>query len=298
METLDLLKAQSQYLKQSVPNPISLSAGTDLFQQYMIAVGLKNAGGGNFDTVRSHLLSNGRLFVTRAKAGREKIAGYGRQFVRDGSTVLTHGGSRVVGTLLSKAAEASTSGGSVRFKVIYVLNSSRVTESRAVVSALRTKGVPVATISEGAVGYAMGKVDLVIVGAEGVVENGGCISRLGTYQIGVLAKAAGKPFYVVAESHKFVRTYPLGQYDLPIEQQVINFTIDDSTSETSKVESTPFIEEKVEYFDDKVRLEDVRPATAIDAVDFTVCTSQDFFQLLLKKTNVVAAAGPHYCTYY
>jgi len=80
--------------------------------------------------------------------------------------------SRVVGTLLSKAAEASASGGNVRFKVIYVMNEARSTESKAVVSSLRAKGVPVATISEGAVGYAMAKVNLVIVGAEGVVENG------------------------------------------------------------------------------------------------------------------------------
>jgi translation initiation factor eIF-2B subunit alpha len=255
-ETLDLLEAQSTYLKSKVANPISLSAGTDLFQRYMIS-SLKTTGEGNFETVRQHLLSNGRLFVSRAKAGRERIAAYGRNFIRDGCTVLTHGGSRVVGTLLTKAAEASATGSTVRFKVIYVLNSSRTVESKAVVSSLRAKGVPVATISEGAVGYAMGKVDLVIVGAEGVVENGGVISRLGTYQIGLLAKAAGKPFYVVAESHKFVRLYPLGQYDLPIEQKVIEF----STEEEEEAEETKG------YFTGS----DVRPSAA--AVDFTVCVS-------------------------
>ncbi|KFY35558.1 hypothetical protein V494_05808 [Pseudogymnoascus sp. VKM F-4513 (FW-928)] len=79
----------------------------------------------------------------------------------------------------------------------------------------------------------MGMVDLVIVGAEGVVENGGVISRMGTYQIGVLARAAGKPFYVVAETHKFVRLYPLGQYDLPIVQRVVEFR---TSSEEEKKE--------------------------------------------------------------
>lgn len=221
-ETLDLLATQSDYLKSQVANPISLSAGTDLFQRYMIS-SLKASGESNFDTLRQHLLTNGRLFVSRAKAGREKIAAYGRNFVRDGCTVLTHGGSRVVGTLLAKAAETSASGGTVRFKVVYVITGTRVAESEAAVARLRARGVPVATISEGAVAYAMGKVDVVLVGAEGVVENGGVISRMGTYQIGVLAKAAGKPFYVVAETHKFVRLYPLGQYDLPIEQKVIDF---------------------------------------------------------------------------
>lgn len=228
---------------------------------------------GSFDAVRQHLLSNGRLFVSRAKAARERIANFGRHFVRDGSIVLTHGGSRVVGTLLRKAAEASASGGNVRFKVIYVMNDARSVESRAVVSSLRTKGVPVATISEGAVGYAMGKVNLVIVGAEGVVENGGIISRLGTYQIALLAKAAGKPFYVAAESHKFVRLYPLGQYDLGIDQEVIEFKTEDEKDLTEEEKQfaniTPSLEEKQEYFP-STPAEILKPTAAVDAVDFTV----------------------------
>ena len=270
-ETLDLIKTQSDYLKSRVPNSISLSAGTDLFQRYMIS-SIKPSSTGNFETVRQHLLSNGRLFVSRAKAGREKIANYGKHFVRDETVVLTHGGSRVVGALLGKAAEASASGGNVRFKVIYVMNVARNSESKAVVSSLRSKGVPVATISEGAVGYAMGKVDLVIMGAEGVVENGGIISRLGTYQIALLAKAAGKPFYVAAESHKFVRLYPLGQYDLGIDQEVISFKTEDEPDVTDEerkfMNRTPTIDERTEYFGTSI--EPPKTNTAVDAVDFTV----------------------------
>jgi translation initiation factor eIF-2B subunit alpha len=270
-ETLDLIKTQSDYLKSRVPNSISLSAGTDLFQRYMIS-SIKPSSTGNFETVRQHLLSNGRLFVSRAKAGREKIANYGKHFVRDETVVLTHGGSRVVGALLGKAAEASASGGNVRFKVIYVMNVARNSESKAVVSSLRAKGVPVATISEGAVGYAMGKVDLVIMGAEGVVENGGIISRLGTYQIALLAKAAGKPFYVAAESHKFVRLYPLGQYDLGIDQEVISFKTEDEPDVTDEerkfMNRTPTIDERTEYFGTPIELPKMN--TAVDAVDFTV----------------------------
>ncbi|KZF23201.1 nagb/rpia/CoA transferase-like protein [Xylona heveae TC161] len=247
-ETLDLLAISTLHLKRSIPNPISLSAGTDLFQRYLITT-LQRPGqlgpAGDFGAIRAHLLSNGRLFVQRAKASREKIASFGRHFVRDGATVLTNGGSRVVGALLKSAAESSAA--SLRFRVIYVLSSQTSSASNgiqrvetkeeglATVAALRAKGVPVATIPESAVGYSLGKVDMVIVGAEGVVENGGIISRLGTYQIGLLAKAAGKPFYVVAESHKFVRLYPLSQYDLPIEQRVIDFK---TTADTEKDKGT------------------------------------------------------------
>lgn len=41
-----------------------------------------------------------------------------------------------------------------------------------------------------------------LVGAEGVVENGGVINKLGSYQMAIAAKAHGIPFYVAAESYK------------------------------------------------------------------------------------------------
>jgi len=284
-ETLDLVKSQSEYLKSRIPNSISLSAGTDLFQRYMIS-SYKTTTAGSFETVRQHLLTNGRLFVSRAKAARERIANYGRHFVRDGSVVLTHGGSRVVGNLLGKAAEASASGGNVRFKVIYVMNEARSSESRVVISALRAKGVPVATISEGAVGYAMGKVNLVIVGAEGVVENGGIISRMGTYQIAQLAKAAGKPFYVAAESHKFVRLYPLGQYDLGIDQEVIKFKVEDEKDLTEEEKNfanrTPATESNTNA---------TSPNTMIKMVfTFTKSSARILKEMVIPSNNVIRFA--------
>lgn len=257
-ETLDLLETSTSYLKRSIPNPIALSAGTDLFQRYLITT-LQRPGqlgpAGDFNAIRAHLLSNGRLFIKRAKESRDKIASFGRGFVRDGSTVLTNGGSRVVGALLQKAADERGGGGqsAVRFRVIYVLpgrngrdgaQSTAEPEGMDTVRALRSKGVPVATIPESAVAYSLGKADIVIVGAEGVVENGGIISRMGTYQIGLLANAMGKPFYCVAESHKFVRLYPLSQYDLPIDQQVVNFKTEEELKEETDAESKKGVEGK------------------------------------------------------
>jgi translation initiation factor eIF-2B subunit alpha len=248
-ETLDLLEKSTAHLKKANPNPIGLSAGTDLFQRYLITT-LQRPGqlgpAGDFNAIRTHLLSNGRLFIRRAKESREKIAAFGRGFIRDGCTVLTNGGSRAVASLLQKATDDGASPSAVRFRVIYVLSSfknadepSGEPEGMKTVRALRAKGVPVSTIPESAVAYALGKTDMVIVGAEGVVENGGIVSRMGTYQIGLLAKAIGKPFYVVAESHKFVRLYPLGQYDLPINQHVIDFKSDDDITEHKEELPTP-----------------------------------------------------------
>lgn len=229
-ETLDLISTLTSQLKRSVPNSISLSAGTDLFQQYLISNlqrpnGLAAGGAvGDFEQVRTFLVQNGQGFVERAKAARDTIAGFGRHFIRDGNTVLTNGGSRVVGALLKSAAESSNgrTRGSIRFRVIYVADE-KSSESDENIKTLRERDIPVAIIPPTAVAYSMNMVTQCFVGAEGVVENGGIISRMGTYQMGMLAKAAGKPFYVVSESHKFVRLYPLGQDDLGMDQNVVDF---------------------------------------------------------------------------
>lgn len=234
-------------------------------------------------------MNNGRLFVERAKAAREQIALFGRSFVRDGCTVLTTGGSRVVGALLREAAEAS--GGSVRFKVIYVLPGPEQAsqEGSDVVASLRKRGVPVATIGAEAVGYAMGKVDMVIVGAEGVVENGGVISRLGTYQIGVLARGCGKPFYVVAESHKFVRIFPLGQYDLPIEQKIVDFKSNDGHTVDGS-EAQKEVDEGIEMDEgEKMIQKGDRKVTGVtDAVDFT---PPEYISGIITETGVLTPSA-------
>jgi len=43
---------------------------------------------------------------------------------------------------------------------------------------------------------------MVFVGADGVVESGGIINMMGTYQIAMVAKSMNKPVYVAAESYK------------------------------------------------------------------------------------------------
>ncbi|KAF2655612.1 nagb/rpia/CoA transferase-like protein [Lophiostoma macrostomum CBS 122681] len=277
-ETLDLLERHTAVLKASIANPISLSAGTDLFQRYLVTTlnrpaSLNLGPSDDFRAIRNHLLSNGRLFVERAKASREKIASFGKHFIRDGATVLTNGGSRVVGALLKRAADSST----LRFKVVYVLSpsaSSDTREGHQTVADLRAHNVPVATIPDSAVAYSLGKVDMVIVGAEGVVENGGIISRLGTYQLGQLAKSTGKPFYVVAESHKFVRLFPLNQFDLPIEQKILDFKVDDDAKHATLDKSA--VEPPSGNGQPKCS-----GVNAGDAVDFTVgSSSSNVFHVL------------------
>ena len=259
-ETLSLLESATSELKDAIPNSIAVSAGTDLFQRYLISTlhqgsaqyakskGKRGSSSndGEFREIRAHLLANGRLFVQRAKESRSQIAKVARKFVRDGCTVLTCGMSRVVAAVLRAAAEDGA-----KFRVIFAQDSTEPlsTTSTDIVTELRRKDIPVATIPFGALAASLPYVTFVLVGAESVVENGGIISGMGTNQMGLLAKSIGKPFYVVAESHKFVRVYPLSGDDLPLGQKVLDFWTESG-------------EEEKEHEEGKRKAED-------DAVDFT-----------------------------
>uniref|UniRef100_A0AAQ6AQT5 Translation initiation factor eIF2B subunit alpha n=1 Tax=Amphiprion ocellaris TaxID=80972 RepID=A0AAQ6AQT5_AMPOC len=151
----------------------------------------------------------GELFLEKISMSRAKVAKLCHTFIKDGAKILTHSYSRVVLRVLEKAA-----GEKKRFSV-YVTESQPDAAGRQMAEALRKLNVPVTVVLDAAVGYVLEKVDLVIVGAEGVVESGGIINKIGTYQLALCSKAHNKPFYVVAESFKFVRLYPLNQQDVP-----------------------------------------------------------------------------------
>ncbi|POR36095.1 Translation initiation factor eIF-2B subunit alpha [Tolypocladium paradoxum] len=222
-ETLDTVKMHSDRLKASVANPVPLTAGTDLFLQYLVS-SLKQQDG-SFDAVRQHLLRNGRLFAARAIAARNGVAEAGWRFVGEGKCVLTHGASRSVTGLLERASKSLNA----KFRVVYVRDEARGDESDRVVKELRQMGIPVAEIPEAAVAHVMGllrQVHMVFVGAEAVTQNGGIISRIGTYQIAQLASKAKIPFYVAAETHKFVRKFPLDQRDIGFKQELLDFSTD------------------------------------------------------------------------
>ncbi|XP_038061830.1 translation initiation factor eIF-2B subunit alpha-like isoform X2 [Patiria miniata] len=150
--------------------------------------------------------------VTSISSGCELFLRFITLTALDQMSILTHSHSRVVlKTLLEAAANKK------RFN-IYITESCPDRSGEKMARKLREAGIPVVVILDAAAGYIMEKVDLVMVGAEGVVESGGIINKIGTYQLATCAKIANKPFYVVVESFKFVRfIYPLNQQDVPNE---------------------------------------------------------------------------------
>jgi len=60
--------------------------------------------------------------------------------------------------------------------------------------------IPVTLITDNMAGHLMslGRIDLVIVGADRIAANGDVANKIGTYTVAVLAERHGIPFYVAA----------------------------------------------------------------------------------------------------
>lgn len=212
------LRDAAAALQRRDPTAISLKAGCELFLRYTTRSTAALEDVEDFGAAKTRLIERGRRFEQTSVRARAAIADAGARFVRSGGTVLTHGYSRAVLALLQRAAS-----GGAHFSAVVTEGRPDGTGQR-MAKALDELGVPVTLVLDSGAAYALAsrRVDLVLVGAEGVVENGGVINKLGTYQVALAAKALSVPVLVAAESFKFARLFPLGQRDLPVEGKPVD----------------------------------------------------------------------------
>ena len=128
----------------------------------------------------------------------------------DNSTVLIHGKSRVVLGLLTYAVSKNRP-----FSVMITSCQDQDPDAEFLASQLKSLGVPFEVVHFASVAHRMHQVDFVLFGAEAIVESGGVVNKMGTYQIAIVAKTLNKPVYVASESYKFARLFPLTQQDIP-----------------------------------------------------------------------------------
>lgn len=208
---------------------IALQSGCELFLKYITRTFLELP---DFAACKNQILERGERFQMMSLAARDRIAHLAADFVPANSTVLTLGWSRVVAAILQQAAQLNRN-----FKVILLEGRPDASGAKSAQSYAQETNIPVKVVLDSAMMYYMEQVDLVLVGAEGVLENGGVVNKLGTAALAACAKCMSKPFYVAAESYKFARLYPLHQTDLPQQNMSSSSAIKfvDTTNEETTV---------------------------------------------------------------
>jgi len=149
--------------------------------------------------------------VGRAAASL-RIGEHGAPLVRDGITVLTHCNTGRLatagdGTALAVLFAAWKRG--VRFRVLADETRPLLQGARLTALELAAAGIPVQVVVDGAAAglIARGQVQLVLVGADRIAQNGDVANKVGTYGLALACAAHQVPFHVVA---------PLSSFDLRV----------------------------------------------------------------------------------
>jgi ribose 1,5-bisphosphate isomerase len=147
-----------------------------------------------------------RTAVERFRKQRDqaaaKIAQLASTRLRKYRTVLTYSYSSTVLAALTAAARPGR-GGKSRLERVILSESRPLYEGRVLAERLAEKGIAVTLVIDAALGREVPQADAVVVGADTVLERA-YVNRLGTLVLQEYARTERKPFYVVADTSKFL----------------------------------------------------------------------------------------------
>lgn len=212
------LEQAGSVLKASRPTAVNLAWAVDKL--------LQMAKGGQYvtpDALREVLLNEAQRIADEDIDINRRMGAYGATLIQSGDTILHHCNTGALATVDYGTAlgviRAAYEGG----KQIHVLldeTRPRLQGARLSAWELEQLGVSYDILPDTAAGYYMqkGEIKLVLVGADRVAANGDFANKIGTYQIAVLAKENGIPFYTVAPTSTVDLALKSGA-EIPIEER-------------------------------------------------------------------------------
>lgn len=212
------LRAAAQVLKASRPTAVNLAWAVDRLMNLV-----EKGSFSSPDEIREMLLTEAQRIADEDVAINQRMGAYGADLIKDGDTVLHHcntGSLAAVdyGTALGVIRAAFEQG--KKFHVLLDETRPRLQGARLSAWEMEQLGQPYDILPDTAAGYYMrkGEVKLVLVGADRVAGNGDFANKIGTYQIAVLAKENGIPFYTVAPTSTVDLAIQHGD-EIPIEER-------------------------------------------------------------------------------
>jgi len=125
------------------------------------------------------------------------IADHAVQLIKNEATVMTHSRSSSVLTCFEHLAAANKS-------IQAIVTESRPgMEGRQLAKELAQLNIKTHYITEAQMGLFAARADVVLVGADTVLADGGLVNKCGTYLLALAAKANQVPFYACCENAKY-----------------------------------------------------------------------------------------------
>ena len=135
------------------------------------------------------------LLCEESEAAAHNAALQAAQIISSVEAVMTHSMSSTALAALKLAAAKGVK--------IVVTESRPLCEGKRVAYEIAAMGADVTLITDAEAGHFMGRVDLVLTGADGVLPDGSVINKAGTYLLALAATDKDVPFFVVCDTWKF-----------------------------------------------------------------------------------------------
>lgn len=175
------------------------------------------------DGLRQALLEEAQALADEDVALNRRMGFNGAALVSDGDTILHHCNTGALATVDWGTALGVIFAAHEQGKKIHVLvdeTRPRLQGARLTAWELQQRGIPYDLIADNAAGHFMrrGEVNLVLVGSDRTAANGDVANKIGTYQVAVLAKENGVPFYPVVPTSTIDLNLAHGDL-IPIEER-------------------------------------------------------------------------------
>ena len=198
----DMEKAKKT-LYETRPTAVNLAWGLD-----KIIVVAKQ--GNDVSEIKESVINTAKQMAEEDVQINMKMGKHGSSLFENNDIVMTHCNAGALATVAYGTALGvirATRENGKNIKVIATETRPVQQGSRLTAFELKHDGIDVSLIPDTAVGYTManGLVNKVIVGADRILRTGHVFNKIGTYQVAILAKQHGIPFYVAA---------PLSSFDL------------------------------------------------------------------------------------
>lgn len=212
------LRNHADLLKSSRPTAVNLAWAVDKLMAIADSGEFKSA-----DDIRDVLLRAAQQIADDDVAINSRMGARGAALVPDGATILHHCNTGALATVDYGTALGVIRAAFEQGKRIHVLldeTRPRLQGSRLSAWEMERLGISYDIIPDTAAGYYMGKgeVDIILVGADRVAANGDFANKIGTYQLAIMAKEHGIPFYTVAPTSTIDLSLSSGA-DIPIEER-------------------------------------------------------------------------------
>ncbi|MFK7804421.1 MAG: S-methyl-5-thioribose-1-phosphate isomerase [Anaerolineae bacterium] len=177
------------------------------------------------DDIKDALLKKAQKIADDDVALNRRMGFHGAELVSDGDTILHHCNTGALATVDWGTALGVIFAAHEQGKNIHVLvdeTRPRLQGSRLTCWELKERGISFDQIVDSASGHFMrkGEIDICFVGSDRTAANGDVANKIGTYNVAVLAKENGVPFYPVVPTSTVDLALDHGD-KIPIEERGI-----------------------------------------------------------------------------